>query len=169
MSRLIDNMLAFRILSMLVKPFDETDAFRFGIIDAKGKNLKKSYELSGEERDAYTYLHRLVFNLKKILMKLPGGDSKLKNLVAALYLVKEFHERKERSLSLMEDRYLQILDVVNNNVYLVEEEIQVKKFFEEAPANNTAGASVSEPKIGKKDIKKYQVMARRKTPINVST
>jgi hypothetical protein len=69
----------------------------------------------------------------------------------------------------MEDRYLQILDVVNNNVYLVEEEIQVKKFFEEAPANNTAGASVSEPKIGKKDIKKYQVMARRKTPINVST
>jgi hypothetical protein len=167
MSRLVDNMIAFRILSMLVKPFKETEAFRLGIIDDKGKNLKKSYQLTSDERDAYTYLHRLAFNLKKILLKLPGGDSKLKNLVAALYLVKEYHETNNRSMSLMEDRFNKILEAVENNVYLVEEEIQVKKFFEEAPANNTAGASVTEPKIGKKDISKYQVMARRKKPINV--
>ena len=48
MSRLVDNMIAFRILSMLVKPFKETEAFRLGIIDDKGKNLKKSYQLTSD-------------------------------------------------------------------------------------------------------------------------
>ena len=41
MSRTIDNVIAFRILYMLVTPFDATDAFRLGIIDANGTPLKK--------------------------------------------------------------------------------------------------------------------------------
>ena len=94
MSRIVDNLIAYRILSMLVKPFDETDAYKLGIIDAKGKILRKNSELkTDEERNAYTYLHRLVFNLKRILIKLPGGDTKLKNFVAALFLIKECYEK----------------------------------------------------------------------------
>ena len=83
MSRIIDNLIAYRILSMLVTPFTDTTAFKLNIIDASGKNLKKASTLkTSEERDAYSYLHRLVFNMKKILLKLPGGDSKIKNLIA---------------------------------------------------------------------------------------
>ncbi len=81
MSRLVDNLIAYRILSMLIKPFSETSAYQLGIIDDKGKNLKKSSTLTTtKEKDAYTYLHRLVFNMKKIINRLPGGESKLKNL-----------------------------------------------------------------------------------------
>jgi len=175
MSRIVDNLIAYRILSMLVTPFIETKAYKLGIIDAQGKNLKKTSELkTSEERDSYSYLHRLVFNMKKILGKLPGGDSKLKNLIAALFLVKEAYQSKDRTTSLMEQKFKRVLEKVNEGVILVEEEIEVNRFLsgitEEggAPVNNTSGAAVSEPKIHKKDIKKYQKMARRK-PVNVST
>lgn len=106
--------------------------------------------------------------MKKIINKI-GGENKLKSLVAALFLVKEQYESGNRSTALMEDKFDRVMKLLDNNCVLVEEEIIVKKFLdEEAPANSTAGAAVSEPKIQKKDIKKYQVMARRK-PVNVPT
>jgi hypothetical protein len=169
-SRLIDNLIAYRILYMLVTPFTDTKAYKLGIIDDKGTNLRKTSTLkTSEERDAYTYLNRLVFNMKKIINKLPGGESRLKSLVAALFLVKEYYVSKDRTTSLMEQRYLRILEEVNKGVVLVEEEIEFKKFVAKiqeegeggAPTNNTAGASVQEPKITKKNIKKYQSVTRR--------
>lgn len=171
MSRLIDNLLAYRILSMLVTPFTDTQAFKLGIIDAKGKNLRKSSTLkTSEEKDSYDYLHRLVFNMKKILLKLPGGDNKLKNIVAALFLVREYYENNNKELVLMEDRYNRILDKVNAGVSLVEEEILVDKFLEEEGAvaiANTAGAAVATdiPVPNNKDIAKYKNIARRKKPV----
>jgi len=169
MSRIVDNLIAYKVLSMLVTNFEDTQAFKLGIIDNTGKNLKKVSTLkTSEEKDAYNYLHRLVFNMKKILNKLPGGESKLKSLVAALFLVKEYYQSGNRSTALMEEKFDKVLKMLENRVSLVEEEIIVSKFLrEEAPVNSTAGASVSEPVIKKKDIKKYQVMARRK-PVNVS-
>jgi hypothetical protein len=169
-SRLIDNLIAYRILYMLVTPFTDTKAYKLGIIDDKGTNLRKTSTLkTSEERDAYTYLNRLVFNMKKIINKLPGGESRLKSLVAALFLVKEYYVSKDRTTSLMEQRYLRILEEVNKGVVLVEEEIEFKNFAAKiqeegeggAPTNNTAGASVQEPKITKKNIKKYQSVTRR--------
>ena len=86
----VDNLIAYRILTMLVKPFNETEAFKLGIIDAQGKNLIKARNLTTiKQKQAYTYLHRLVFNLKRIINKLPGGESRTKNVVAAFFLVKE--------------------------------------------------------------------------------
>ena len=169
MSRIVDNLVAYKILSMLVTNFEDTKAYKLNIIDKNGKNLKKASTLkTSEEKDAYTYLTRLVFNMKKIINKI-GGENKLKSLVAALWLVKEQYESGNRSTALMEDKFDRVMKLLDNNCVLVEEEIIVKKFLdEEAPANSTAGAAVSEPKIQKKDIKKYQVMARRK-PVNGPT
>lgn len=168
-SRIIDNLIAYRILYMLVTPFKDTKAYKLGIIDDKGTNLRKMSTLkTSEERDAYTYLNRLVFNMKKIIAKLPGGDSKLTNLVAALFLVKEYYVSKDRTTSLMEHRLQHVLEEVNKGVVFVEEEIELSRFLtlqEEGeggvPTNNTSGAAVDQPKIGKKNIKKYQQVARR--------
>ena len=68
--------------------------------------------------------------MKKIVNKI-GGESKLKSLVAALFLVKEYYQNNERSTSLMEERYNKLLEMLENNVYLVEEEILVNKFLKE--------------------------------------
>lgn len=134
---------------MLVKPFSETDAFKYGIIDDKGKVLKKVSSLSSNaERDSYTYLHRLVFNVKKIINKLPGGESRLKNVVAALWLIRECHEKTTNQV-LLEKKLNFILEKIEtDNLFLVEEEIIVGKFFEDAPANVTgAGVSTNEPVV----------------------
>ena len=168
MSRLIDNLIAYRILSMMVTNFEDTAAYKLGIIDKNGKNLKRTSTLkTTEEKEAYTYLNRLVFNMKKIVNKI-GGESKLKSLVAALWLVKEHYENKNRSMSLMEEKFEHIMKLLDNNVVLAEEEIIVTKFIKEeeggAPTNNTTGASVNEPKITKRNIKQYQNIARRKQP-----
>ena len=170
MSRIVDNLIAYKVLSMMVAPFTDTPAYKLGIIDDKGNNLKKSSELSTpEEKDSYTYLHRLVFNLKRLLNKLPGGESKLKNLVAALFLVKEYYEKNDRSTSLMEDKLRRLVDL---DVTLAEEQIIVEKFVRDtkeleedgggaapaggAPTNSTgAGVSTDLPVVKKKDINKY--------------
>jgi hypothetical protein len=169
MSRIANNLIAYRILSMMVTPFEDTDAFKLGIIDKDGKNLRKASSLrNSQEKSAYSYLHRLVFNMKKIVNRV-GGESRLKSMVAALWLIREYQESGSRTTSLMEEKYTKLMKILDN-VTLVEEELAVKKFLEEegiggAPTNNTAGASVSEPKIYRKDVKKHHRIARRK-PIN---
>jgi hypothetical protein len=71
MSRVIDAVIAYRVLKLLVTPFNKTKAFELGIIDDKGKVLKKSREIKDpKERNAYTLLIRFVFNLKKLLAKI---------------------------------------------------------------------------------------------------
>ena len=174
MSRIVDNLIAYKVLKMLVTNFTDTEAFKLGIIDAKGKNLRKANSLkTSEEKDAYTFLNRLVFNMKKIINKLPGGENKTKSLVAALWLVKETYESGSRSTAMMQEKFDKLITMMDNRVSLVEEELLVKKFLSEegdVGAMNVTGAAVStdEPKIDKKNIKKYQVMSRRK-PVNVST
>ena len=56
MGKFVDSIIAYRILKLLVTPFDQTDAYKLGIIDAKGKELKRMQSLNSvNERDAYTY------------------------------------------------------------------------------------------------------------------
>lgn len=155
---MIDSLIAFRILMMLVTPFKDTKAFKLGIVDEMGV-LLKSPETSAE-KDAYNMLVRLVFNLKRLLIKLPGGDSKLKNLAAAYFLVKENIDLD------VDDVYLneQLVKLTANDVVLVEETITVinfAKLFEDgeggAPVNSTGAAvSTDEPVIkAKRRIPKF--------------
>ena len=178
MSRIVDNLIAYRILKMLVTNFEDTEAYKLGIIDAKGKNIRKANTLqTSKERDAYTYLNRLVFNMKKIINKIPSGESKIKSLVAALWLVKEQYQSGSRSTALMQEKFDNIMKLLDNRVSLVEEEIIVKKFLDEDGIANVTGAAVStdQPKIGPKEIKKYKAgqastiagMIRRPKPVGV--
>ena len=90
LSRAGDLVYAFRFLRLLTTPFNKTEAFKLGIVDANGKVLKKGRELKNpDEKAAYTVFHRLVFNLKRLLSKVPGGKTVLGTYAAALYLIKE--------------------------------------------------------------------------------
>jgi len=146
MGRFVDSIIAYRILRMLTTPFEETDAFRLGIIDAKGKELKKMSSLNTvDERDAYSILHRMVFRLKRIIEKVPVENKKLVSFAAALSLVKEQYELKHEPINL-EELYL-----IRLNTDLTEEINTIKKintqnmlsfkhFCEEAPANNASAS-----------------------------
>ena len=89
-SRAFDTFITYRIISTLVTDWKDQPAFEHGIIDEKGKLLKKSNTLkTKDEKDSYTLFHRLVFNLKRLIQKLPGGSSKLASYTAGLFLIKE--------------------------------------------------------------------------------
>jgi hypothetical protein len=152
---MIDNLIAFRVLWMLVQPFVETKAFKLGIIDKDGKLQKKVDELRGEEKEAYNMLVRLVFNLKRLLAKLPGGDNKLKSMAAAYFLVRE-HYDTEPDLEQLEE---ELNFLLQNNLILVEETATVMNFvsiFEDAPVNSTGPAvSTDEPVVKKRKIHKF--------------
>lgn len=153
MGQVIDNLIAYRVLSMLVKPFPETDAYKLGIIDSNGNNLIKVRDLTTtEQKAAYNYLHRLVFNLKRLINKLPGGESKLKNLVAAFFLLREAYER--RATTVEEHRFVDLVSILDDGYVLVEYQLVVEDFLmlsEDAPANVTgSGVSTDIPTIKRK-------------------
>ena len=90
MGRAVDLFVVYRFLRVLVTPWHKQEAFKLGIIDKDGKTLKKSRDLGTEvEKSAFTLLHRLVFNLKRIMMKIPLVRSQLGTYATALFLLKE--------------------------------------------------------------------------------
>ena len=93
MSRPVDLLIAYRVIKMLVTPFNKQPAFKYGIIDKDGNVLQKYRTIKGTaEKRSYTVLHRFVFNLKRILAKV-GIKGKLGSFaVAAALLLKENKE-----------------------------------------------------------------------------
>ena len=89
-SRAIDLFVAYRFLRILTTPWEDQEAFKLGIIDKDGKLLKKVNKLKTEqEKSSFTLLHRLIFNLKRILHKIPGVKTKIGTYATALYLLKQ--------------------------------------------------------------------------------
>lgn len=86
-----DTAYAIRFLRLLTMPFTKTDAFKTGIIDKNGKKLppKSSTGYTPNQKAAYTIFHRLVFNIRRILLKVPIVKGTIANYLTALYLVKE--------------------------------------------------------------------------------
>ena len=97
-----DLAYTFRFLALLVTPFNKTKAYEKGIIDENGKRLKKPPFSSIEDRqdyqNYYTRFIRLVFNIKKLLAKAPGGKTRIASYAAALYLIKEDFGVSERKI-----------------------------------------------------------------------
>ena len=98
MSRVIDALVAYRVLKLLVTPFNKTEAFKLGIIDDKGKVLIKAKQIDRqpgggtkrkEMRNAYTLLIRFVFNLKRMLAKLGVRGPLGSSVAAAIAFFKE--------------------------------------------------------------------------------
>jgi len=97
-----DLVYTFRFLTLLTTPFDKSKAFEFGIIDADGKRNKDFNTNTIEDRNAfknfYTPFHRLVFNVKRLMAKAPGGSSRVASYAAALYLIKENYNVSEKKI-----------------------------------------------------------------------
>lgn len=110
MGRAIDLLITYRIIKLLVTPFEKQEAYKYGIIDKDGKVLRKNKELkSANEKDSYTILHRFVFNLKRLLNKIPGGKSKLGTYAAALGLL--LKEQKDiNAIELERNLYKHLVD-----------------------------------------------------------
>ncbi len=93
---LVDTYLVYKIITILTTKWEDQEAYKLGIIDEKGSVLKKSETLdSKKEKDAYTILIRFVFNLKRLLERIPGGKSKFGSYAAAAVLLLREEDGKE--------------------------------------------------------------------------
>ena len=95
----IDTLITYRILKLMVTPWERQEAFKRGIIDKNGNVLKKRKELKDtKDKKAYTILHRFVFNIKRILKRV-GLGSRFGSFAAALAMVL----REDKNLLLHKD------------------------------------------------------------------
>lgn len=152
--RIVDNLIALRIIYLLVTPIEDTDAFKLGLIDKDGKTIRKAK--TSEETKATSMLHRLVWNLKRLISLAPGGSTKIGSMVAAYLLVKEAYENDWSEARLVEEVELNF--PILEQIRFIEEEIlfencieELKSMEEDAPANAT-GPAVSTDTPTKKQI-----------------
>jgi len=149
MGRAIDLLITYRIIKLLVTPFEKQEAYKYGIIDKDGKVLRKTKDLvTAKEKDAYTVLHRFVFNLKRLINLIPGGKSKLGTYAAALgLLLKEQKDinavELERTLykHLVDNKLIAYGDDLNESVgfdYLPEGRFTVIDNLEDLNGQKTA-------------------------------
>lgn len=153
MGQAVDLFLVYQFIKRLSTPFEETKAYELGLIDEKGKRLKKAS--TRDEKDAMTYYDRLIFNLKRLIAK-AGIQSKFVTFAAALFLLKEEQsgtkrdeEVTERELMLFKE---QNMSTIKNLVELTEE----------APATavgtgNIAGAGPGEdPPVSMRVLRRHR-------------
>jgi hypothetical protein len=86
MSQVVDLFVLYKLIKAISTPFDETDAFELGLIDDKGKLIRKPK--TSAEKDAYDHFDRFVFNIKRILQKV-GLDKRYATYAGALLLMRE--------------------------------------------------------------------------------
>jgi hypothetical protein len=96
LTRAGDLLYTLRFLRLLTTPWEETGAFKAGIIDEDGKKIKKPS--SSADKEVYNTFHRLVFSIKRLVNKIPGGKSKFGSYVAALLLIKEKLELTDKGI-----------------------------------------------------------------------
>jgi len=156
-SRTGDLFYAFRFLKLLVTPFEKTKAFELGIIDKDGVVLKKGAERSTpEEKSAYTVFYILVFNLKRIMAKAPGGKSVIARYGAALFLIKEHTGMSEKKLIKTLEKALDttFTKEINENYWYQDEEARLM------PGNYILTEDIASPITG-------ELIAKRNERINV--
>jgi hypothetical protein len=167
MSQIVDNLIAFKILHMLVTPFEDTQAYKLGVIDKKGNPLKKIKDMSQAQKDSYSMLHRLVFRIKKIMSKVPIVNTRLGTLAAAYFLVKECVEN-DKSIVTIEENFVDLIrKIQQEEILLVDEYLLVEEFLQTLnedgegggiPTNHTgAGVKTDEPIVRKRKFGKFTV------------
>jgi len=106
----------YQFLKKLVTPFEKTKAFELGIIDEKGKILKRRRDLEGdEEKSAYNLSDTLIWNIKKLMGKIPGGKSRIASYAAALYLIKEQQDGYKITEEELELQFFDMFEKMYNN------------------------------------------------------
>ena len=85
-----DRFYTLRFLRLLTTQWKDTNAFKAGLIDDLGNVIRKPK--TSEEKKVYNMFHKLVFNIKRLLNKLPFGKTKLASYAAALLLLKDHTE-----------------------------------------------------------------------------
>lgn len=163
----VDTVLVYQFIKKLITPFDQMRAYQLGLINDKGEFLRDRKYFSPEDKKALTMFDVMIINLKKLIAKIPGGNTRIGSITAALLLLRSSPKKLSEEATV-------------DDIFELEEDFyelypQVAELFEDAPINATAGVAGLTPdslKIPEKARKKYKEknaadmikFLRRKTP-----
>jgi len=167
----VDLFLVFNFIKRLVTPFTKWEAYNEGIIDEKGNILIKRKDfVKNSQKSAFGIFDQMILNLKKLLGKLPGGQTKLASYASALWLIRE-QQRIEATNYLTEESVEEDLEIALER-FLYENETLIaeaaKREIDEEPANAVGGGNIAglgigpdgEPGVSKKNQKKHKKRIR---------
>ena len=142
-NRAVDLVITYRVVKLLVTPFEKQDAFKQGIIDKDGNVLKKYKTLQTRaEKKSYTILHRFVFNLKRILKRV-GLGGKLGTFAVALATLLREDKNYVEHKSLIESAVISYLKETKQYDDLLNEQGEVISIDEE-PITSCFGVDIYE-------------------------
>lgn len=161
----VDLWMVYSFIRRLITPFTEWEAYKLGIIDERGNVLKKRKELRRQEEvRAFGVFDVLVLNLKKLLEKLPAGQTRLASYAAALWLIREHKAFTEES-TLTEDLsdeqlvesaalffssytdYTTLNESVNQKIS-IDELFEAKFLKDDAPTNSVGSGAIAGLGVG---------------------
>lgn len=117
LTRTTDLIYTLRFLRLLTTKWEDTEAYKHGIIDETGKVIKLASERTKEDKNYFNLFHRLVFNLKRLLQKIPiVGKSIVTNYITALLMLKENYGISENVIQ-------EILNIIEKNHPLTEQKL----------------------------------------------
>jgi hypothetical protein len=125
-----DFFYSLRFLRLLTMPWEKTAAFKAGIINKNGQKLKKPE--TPDEKSAYNVFHKLVFNIRRLLAKAPGGSSAIAKYATALFLIKDHLQLSDKSISKVIKEHIGVelegitLDEQSNAWYLTEDKKKIQ-------------------------------------------
>lgn len=161
-SRAVDLLITYRIMKLLVTPFNKQEAYKYGIIDDKGKVLRPFRTITDtKEKQSYTILHRFVFNLKRILQKAGLGGRLGTFAVALATLIRENKEFEEHQ-KLIESAVIKYLKEQNLYGELLQEEGDIVGYtpLNDKPINRCFGIDcylIGDKLVEEKEYAKYKV------------
>ena len=141
MSRVVDTLIAYRILRMFSQPVTQHPAYQLGIINKDYEKIKEPSSQS--ELDAYTILDRMAFRIRKALMKSNDRTAKrLLTFAAAIALLREqedFDSMDDDEFEFLLDIYSQDESVINEAKILESGKIPFRYFMMGEEIANVAG------------------------------
>ena len=179
----VDLYLVYQFLRRLTTPFEDWDAYKLGIIDKDGNILKKKNDRkTNAEKDAFGTYDLMILKLRKLLAKLPGGESKIASYAAALWLIREWNHFSEDSYlneNISEEQLDESVEVFSETYFYYTtllEDVN-KKVVEDGIAMSAGSGAIAgigigpqgEPGLTKKQQKKHrQNAAATQTPYRKS-
>lgn len=140
LSKATDLIYTLRFLRLLTTNWEDTEAYKHGIIDENGKVIKSASDRTSEDKNYFNLFHRLVFNIKRLLQKIPvAGKTILTNYITALLMLRENYGVSTEVIQ-------EIIDLIEKDSSLLTEQKLIKgkqgKLLGDALDENTGFSNI---------------------------
>lgn len=160
---IVDLYLVYQFIKRLATKFETWEAYKTGVIDAEGNIITPKKDRTPEQRKSFGKYDLMILKLKKLLAKVPGGNTRLGTYAAALWLIKEHNDNPT------EQQLVEYMDHIKENQDVNK---RFETLFEEGIVNTAGSGNIhgigvgpkGEPGVTPAKMKKYKKKNQEEAP-----